>query len=345
MERELKKLSGLVILITGAAGFIGFHLAKKLLKAGVKIIGLDNFNNYYSVGLKEKRNSILAKHRKYKIYRGDLADLDFVRNIFKENKIDKVVNLAAQTGVRHSLINPYSYFQSNVTGFLNLINEAKEAGVKDFIYASSSSVYGDNKKQPWSIFCDSDHPISPYAATKKIDEVIAYTYHHLYRMNCTGLRFFTVYGPYGRPDMAYFSFTEDIVNGRKIKVFNSGKMKRDFTYVDDVVSGIISSLYHSYPWEVFNLGSGHPVELNVLIEMLGRELGCSVKKKYLPMQKGEVVETFADIDYSRDKLEFNPKTKIDEGVKKFIKWYKAYREENNSERGLGFTKLSEKGRN
>ena len=314
----------LTILVTGSAGFIGFHTSQALLKQGLTIIGLDNLNDYYDPQLKENRNKILKECSNYKFYQGDLEDLDFIKTIFKENKIDKVCHLAAQAGVRYSLTNPHTYIQSNIVGFANLIHEAKNNNIKDFIYASSSSVYGNNKKIPFSIKDNVDNPISLYAATKKSNELIAYTYHHLYNMNTTGLRFFTVYGPYGRPDMALFLFTKAILDNKAIKVFNHGQMKRDFTYIDDIVQGILASLKHSYPSEIFNLGNNTPIELNYFIETIEKELNSKAQKELLPMQAGDVGSTYADIDYSQEKLDYNPQTSIEQGIKNFIKWYKEY---------------------
>lgn len=311
-------------LITGSAGFIGFHTAKKLLERGESVIGIDNFNDYYDVSLKEERNKLLEKFPNYKIYRGDLSDLDFVKKVFAENKVDKMVNLAAQAGVRYSITNPYAYIESNIVGFANLINEAKNFGVKNFVFASSSSVYGEQDKTPFKEDFNTDRPISLYAATKKANEAIAYTYHYLYGMNCTGLRFFTVYGPYGRPDMAMFSFTKAILENKPIQVFNEGVMLRDFTYVDDIADGIIKSLEYSHPYEIINLGNHEPVKLGYMIELLEREIGKEAIKEMLPMQPGDVPETYADISIAKEKLGWQPEAKIEEGVKKFISWYKEY---------------------
>ncbi len=312
------------ILVTGSAGFIGFHLSMALLAKDFKVVGLDNFNDYYDVSLKEERTKKLEENSNFILERGDLSDLEFIKNVFKKNKIDKICNLAAQAGVRYSLTNPHAYIQSNLVGFTNLIDEAKNAGVKDFIYASSSSVYGGNEKQPFSVEDRVDKPISLYAATKKSNELIAYTYHHLYKMNCTGLRFFTVYGPYGRPDMALFLFAKAILEKKPINVFNFGKMKRDFTYIDDIVSGIIKSLEKSYPYEVFNLGNSSTVELEYFINCIEKELGQKAEKNYLPIQPGDVSETCADIKHTLEKLDWQPKMTIEEGINRFIIWYKEY---------------------
>ncbi len=320
----IKLNKNLTILITGSAGFIGFHTSKLLLEQGLTIIGLDNLNNYYDPKLKKHRNKILKKYPNYKFYKGNLEDLNFIKKIFKENSINKICHLAAQAGVRYSLTHPHSYIQSNIVGFTNLIDEAKNNNIKDFIYASSSSVYGNNKKTPFDIKNNVDKPISLYAATKKSNELIAYTYHHLYKMNCTGLRFFTVYGPYGRPDMALFLFTNAIINNKPIKIFNYGKMQRDFTYIDDIVYGIISSLKHSYSYEIFNLGNNNPIKLNYFIKIIEKELKIKSQKKLLPIQPGDVEKTYANINYSQKKLNYKPKTSIEKGIKKFIEWYKEY---------------------
>ena len=313
------------ILVTGSAGFIGFHTALALLEKNISVIGVDNLNNYYDPKLKLDRNKILKKFDNYQFYKGDLKNLDFVKKIFDENpKINKVCHLAAQAGVRYSITNPHIYIQSNIVGFTNLIEEAKNHDIKDFIYASSSSVYGHNHKIPFSVKDNVDKPISLYAATKKTNELIAHSYHHLFGMNCTGLRFFTVYGPYGRPDMAPILFSEAITKNKTIKVFNHGRMKRDFTYIDDIVAGILSALYHSYPYEIFNLGNNQAIELNYFIKLLEKELGKSAKKQMLAMQAGDVLETSADIKYSKQKLNFKPQTSIEVGIKKFVTWYKEY---------------------
>ena len=320
----IKLNKNLTILITGSAGFIGFHTSKLLLEQGLTIIGLDNLNNYYDPKLKKHRNKILKKYPNYKFYKGNLEDLNFIKKIFKENSINKICHLAAQAGVRYSITHPHSYIQSNIVGFTNLIDEAKNNNIKDFIYASSSSVYGNNKKTPFDIKDNVDKPISLYAATKKSNELIAYTYHHLYKMNCTGLRFFTVYGPYGRPDMALFLFTNAIINNKPIKIFNHGQMQRDFTYIDDIVQGILASLKHSYSYEIFNLGNNTPIQLNYFIEIIEKELKTKAQKELLPLQPGDVEATYADIDYSKEKLDYTPQTSIEQGIKKFIKWYKKY---------------------
>lgn len=327
MKTKLKK--GSTILVTGSAGFIGFSVAKKLLDTGVKVIGIDNLNDYYDVKLKQDRNKILKKYKNYKFYKDDLSDTKFVKKVFANNtttklRIDKVCHLAAQPGVRYSLTNPKAYIQSNLVGFANIIEEVRQHKIKDFVYASSSSIYGKNEKIPFSVEDRVDCPISLYAATKKSNELIAHVYHHLYGINCTGLRLFTVYGPYGRPDMSPILFTKAIFNNEEIKVFNYGKMQRDFTYIDDIVEGVISALANPYPYKIFNLGNNKPVKLEYFIELLEKNIGKAAKKKPMPIQPGDVVNTYADIKQSQQKLGFNPQTSIEEGVKKFIAWYKEY---------------------
>lgn len=312
------------ILVTGSAGFIGFHLSKRLLDSGYQVIGLDNFNDYYDPSLKESRNKILENYPAYKLYRGDLQDLVFIKKVFTENKIDKICHLAAQAGVRYSLTHPHTYIQSNLVGFTHLLDEAKNAGVKDFIYASSSSVYGKNEKFPSSIKDNVDNPVSLYAATKKSNELIAHAYHHLWGVNCVGLRFFTVYGPYGRPDMALFLFADAISKGKKISVFNHGQHKKDFTYIDDIIDGILACFDKNFSYEIFNLGNNKPTDLEYFISLIEENLGKKADKEYLPIQPGDVVMSFADIDYSREKLGFEPKTSIEEGIKKTIEWCKEY---------------------
>ncbi|RJQ35644.1 NAD-dependent epimerase [Candidatus Parcubacteria bacterium] len=312
------------ILVTGSAGFIGFSVAKKLLATGHRVIGVDNFNDYYDVTLKQARHNILKEHNNFIFHYGDLADLTFVKSFLASEPIDKICHLAAQAGVRYSLKNPHAYIQSNIVGFTNLLEEAKNKKIKNFVYASSSSVYGQNKKIPFSTEDNVDQPISLYAATKKSNELIAYSYHHLYNINCTGLRFFTVYGPYGRPDMAYFLFTKTILEGSPIKIFNHGKMERDFTYIDDIVEGIISSLENNLGYQIFNLGNNQPVKLEYFIEILEKELGKKAEKQMVAMQAGDVPVTFADISLAQKKLNFQPKTSIEDGLKKFIAWYKQF---------------------
>jgi len=312
------------VLITGAAGFIGSHVALELLARGDEVVGIDNFNDYYDPTLKEARAKRLQAHDGFTLVRADIANLEDVHQVFQDHTIDKVCNLAAQAGVRYSLTHPHAYIQANIVGFTNIIDEAKRAGVKDFVYASSSSVYGKNEKQPFSVEDNVDHPISLYAASKKSNELIAHVYHHLYGMNCTGLRFFTVYGPWGRPDMALFLFAKAILEGEPIDVFNHGKMQRDFTYIDDIVSGVIASLDRAHPYEVFNLGNNNSVELEYFIETIEKKLEKKAIRNELPMQPGDVQATFADIDRSKEKLNYEPKTSIEDGIDKFIAWYREY---------------------
>ena len=312
------------ILLTGCAGFVGFHTARALLERGDIIVGVDNFNDYYDPKLKAARARILNKYPKFRLYRGGIENRRLMNRVFKENRIEKVCHLAAQAGVRYSLINSYLYIRSNIVGFANIIGAARQNKIENFVYASSSSVYGNNKKIPFSVEDPVNQPISLYAATKRADELMAYTYHHLYGLNCTGLRLFTVYGPWGRPDMAYFTFTRDILAGKTIKVFNHGRMKRDFTYIDDIVSGIVASIDKPMPYEIFNLGNNRPITLEMMINSIEKALGKKAKKKYLPMQPGDVSSTYADISKSRKVLNFQPKTVFGEGIIKFIEWYKEY---------------------
>jgi len=312
------------ILLTGSAGFIGFHTSKKLLERGDRVIGVDNFNEYYDVSLKNSRNSILEKYPNYSVYRVDIVDKEKLFSIIEKEKPDKVVNLAAQAGVRYSLENPFVYVQSNVVGFLNILEACRQFKIKHLVYASSSSVYGNNKKIPFSESDRVDEPISLYASTKKFNEEMAFTYHHLYGLNVTGLRFFTVYGPYGRPDMAFFSFTKSILSGEGIKVFNQGKMKRDFTFVSDIVDGIILALDKNCSCEIFNLAKGDSENLLDFIEEIEKNCGKKAKKEFLPLQPGDVVNTSADISKAKKILGYNPQVEIADGVKKFVEWYKEY---------------------
>ena len=310
------------ILVTGAAGFIGYWTAGALAEQGNNVIGVDNFNDYYDVALKRDRARMLEG--KCKVHECDIADYNALEKIFRDNKIDQICHFAAQAGVRHSLTHPFEYQSANVLGTLNLLELCRHKGVPTFICASSSSVYGDNKKVPFSVDDNVDHPISLYAATKKCDELMCYTYHHLFALRCTCLRFFTVYGPWGRPDMALFKFTRAILSGQAIDVFNFGKMKRDFTYITDIVSGITASLEKNYPYEIFNLGNSSAVELLYFIECIEKELGKKAKINLMPLQPGEVTETYADIEKSRSMLGYAPKVKIEDGIREFIRWYKQY---------------------
>jgi UDP-glucuronate 4-epimerase len=313
-----------ITLVTGAAGFIGFHVAKSLLKDGVKVIGIDNLNPYYDVSLKKARLEQLTIQHNFTFYHEDIKDLGALKNIFSGHKIERICNLAAQAGVRYSMEDPFVYLESNIKGFLNLLEMARQHPLNNFVYASSSSVYGNNKELPFRVEDNVDTPISLYAATKKSNELMAYTYSHLFNIPLTGLRYFTVYGPWGRPDMALFLFTSAILKGRAIDIYNFGKMKRDFTYIDDIVNGTISSLDNPFKYEIFNLGNSKTVELMELIKIVEQELGVNAKKKFLPLQPGDVPETYADIDKAKNMLGYNPKTSISSGVKKFIAWYREY---------------------
>ena len=310
------------ILVTGVAGFIGSSTAHKLFERGDTVVGVDNFNSYYDPTLKRARAKRLEG--KATIHEADITDLDAMKKIFSAHKIDKVCHLAAQAGVRYSLENPFAYEHANNLGTLNLLEICRHGGIKSFIYASSSSVYGGNTNTPFSVEDSVDKPISLYAATKNYNELMAHTYHHLFGIHTTGLRFFTVYGPWGRPDMALFKFTEATLKGKPIYVYNYGKMKRDFTYISDIVAGILASLDKSYPYEVFNLGNNNTVELNYFIECIEKELGKKAQRNLLPLQPGDVPETSADIEHSRENLGFEPRVRIEQGIKEFIQWYRDY---------------------
>ena len=312
------------ILITGSSGFIGMHLSKSLLDDGYSVFGIDNMNRYYDVSLKEKRLNVLYDYDNFAFNKVDISDLQDVERVFKKFKPEKVVNLAAQAGVRYSLENPHAYIQSNVVGFTNIIEACRHHKVSGLIYASSSSVYGENEKMPFSVDDRVDKPISIYAASKKSNELIAYTYNHLYGLNTTGLRFFTVYGPWGRPDMAMYIFADKIRSGEKISVFNHGKMKRDFTYIDDIVNGIRASIEKNYSNELFNLGNSSSENIMNVIDHIEKELDKEAEINFKNIQPGEVEKTFANISNAKKKLNFEPKTSIQEGIPKFIKWYKSY---------------------
>lgn len=311
------------ILVTGAAGFIGHWTSLALAERGDRVVGLDNFNSYYDPTLKKARARRLEGHLEQMV-RGDVTDAVIIRNTLKKHKIQVVCHLAAQAGVRYSLENPYAYETANNIGTLTLLEECKKAGIKRFVFASSSSVYGGNTKTPFSVGDPVDHPISLYAATKRYNELIAYTYHHLFGFHCTGLRFFTVYGPWGRPDMALFKFTKAILAGKSVDIYNRGKMRRDFTYVSDIVDGVIAAIDKNYRYEIFNLGNSKSVELNYFVACIEKELGKKAKKKLLPMQPGDVPATFADIKKSTKMLGFKPKVSIEEGIRNFIQWYRQY---------------------
>lgn len=313
-----------VYLVTGGAGFIGSYVMKKLLERGDQVVCVDDFNDYYEPKLKEDRINVFLKDFKFPIHRMDIRDFEALKKIFSEQKIDVVCHLAARAGVRASIEDPFIYEETNVKGTLNLLELAKEFGIKDFIYASSSSVYGGNKKIPFSESDSVDHPISAYAATKKADELLAHVYHNLYDLNCTALRYFTVYGPWGRPDMALFKFTKNILEDKPIDVYNYGKHERDFTYIDDIVQGTVAALNNPFPYEIINLGNSNTVGLEYFISVIEKELGKKAKKNMLPMQPGDVEKTYADITKAKKLLGFAPKTNIEKGIKEFINWYKEY---------------------
>ena len=312
------------ILVTGCAGFIGMHLSKALLEQGYDVIGVDNLNDYYDVRLKNDRLMILKKNDHFNFTKLDISNKEAIESVFKSNSIDKVVNLAAQAGVRYSLENPNSYIDSNVLGFMNVLECCRHYKIKGLVYASSSSVYGGNVDIPFSVDHIVDTPLSIYAASKKANELMAYSYNHLFGLKSTGLRFFTVYGPWGRPDMAMYIFAEKISKGEPIPVFNHGKMKRDFTYIDDIVSGVISSIENNFNFEIFNLGNNSSESLMDIVSLIESKIGKSAIINYEPMQLGDVTNTFADIEKSKLKLAFSPKTKIKEGISHFLDWYLDY---------------------
>ena len=312
------------ILVTGSSGFIGMHLSENLLRDGILVHGLDNMNDYYDVTLKESRLQNLMRYKNFSFEKADISQFDKLKDVFKNFRPNIVVNLAAQAGVRYSLENPQAYINSNVMGFMNILECCRYFHVEGLIYASSSSVYGGNEKIPFSVNDEVNRPISIYAASKKSNELMAYTYSHLYGLNSTGLRFFTVYGPWGRPDMAMYIFLNKIKNGNEINVFNHGKMQRDFTYIDDIVSGIKASIKKNYSYEIFNLGNNVSENLMDMISIIEKYLNKKAKIKYLGMQLGDVQKTYADIDHSKKKLGYSPKTSIKEGVLKFIEWYNDY---------------------
>ena len=312
------------ILVTGCAGFIGMSLCKKLLDEGYLVFGLDNMDDYYDVKLKEARLKELSSYNNFKFKKNDIVHLSKLEKIFKQFKPDKVVNLAAQAGVRYSLKNPHKYVSSNIVGFLNILECCRHNKTNGLIYASSSSVYGGNKTIPFSIKHNVDKPVSIYAATKKSNELMAHSYSHLYKLHTTGLRFFTVYGPWGRPDMAIYIFTEKIIKNKKISVFNHGNMKRDFTYIDDIIDGVMASIEKNYLCEIFNFGNNNPVGLIDMIRIIENILNRSAKIDLKKMQLGDVEKTFADIEYTKQKLAFNPSINLEKGVLEFINWFKTY---------------------
>lgn len=345
------------ILITGTAGFIGFHLTKRLIERGEEIIGLDNINNYYDVNLKYTRlketgidknkikdNFIVEStlYPNYKFIKQNLEDRDQILNLFQQHKFDKVCHLAAQAGVRYSLINPYSYIDSNIVGFLNILEGCRHNSVKHLVYASSSSVYGLNEIMPFSVHHNVDHPVSLYAASKKSNELMAHTYSHLYKIPTTGLRFFTVYGPWGRPDMALFLFTKAILNNQPIEVFNNGEMSRDFTYIDDIIEGVIRVMDNPSsgnskwtgktpdpasspaPYKIYNIGNNNPVKLLDFIKAIEKSTGKKAIKNFQPIQPGDVTATWANVDDLIDELKYKPNTPIQKGIQKFVDWYLKY---------------------
>jgi len=334
--------TGQKILVTGAAGFIGSHLCIRLLERGAEVVGLDNLNDYYEVSLKEARLAQFSDHKYFRLVKMDLSDRAGMEALFAEEKFDKVVNLAAQAGVRYSIENPHAYIDSNIVGFTHILEGCRHNKVKHLVYASSSSVYGANETMPFSVHDNVDHPLSLYAASKKANELMAHTYSHLYGLPTTGLRFFTVYGPWGRPDMALFLFTRAILAGEPVDVFNRGKMKRDFTYIDDIVEGVVRTLDHTAqpdpawdaknpdsgtsraPWRVYNIGNSRPVDLLDYIAALEEALGKKEKKNMLPMQAGDVPATYADVQALTDDVDFKPDTTIKTGIGNFVDWYRGY---------------------
>jgi UDP-glucuronate 4-epimerase len=330
------------VLVTGAAGFIGFHLCRRLMEIGDDVTGLDNLNDYYDVRLKTDRLKQMQGRERFRFLKVDLADRKSMAELFSKEKFDVVVNLAAQAGVRYSLVNPHAYIDNNISGFLNILEGCRHHPVKHLVFASSSSVYGANTKMPFSVHQNVDHPVSLYGATKKANELMAHAYSSLFNIPCTGLRFFTVYGPWGRPDMVLFLFTKAILQGKPIDVFNYGKMQRDFTYIDDIIEGVVRVMDKvpepggnldsvnpdpgsgSGPYRVYNIGNNHPVELVKFIEVLEHCLGKKAEKILLPMQPGDVPATFADVDDLLRDVGFRPSTPIEVGVKRFVDWYRTY---------------------
>ena len=330
------------VLVTGAAGFIGMHVCQLLLARGDEVIGVDNFNDYYDVALKDARLARLTPSPGFRISRLDIADRSGIADLFAVERPQRVINLAAQAGVRYSLKNPHAYVDSNVVGFVNVLEGCRHNGVEHFLYASSSSIYGGNERMPFSEHDNVDHPVSLYAATKKANELMAHTYSHLYALPTTGLRFFTVYGPWGRPDMAPILFAKAILEDRPIDVFNHGKMRRDFTYIDDIAEGVIRALDRVpqadpgfdraspdpatswAPYRIFNIGNNQPVELMAFIEALEQALGKKAEKNFLPMQNGDVQATYADVTDLATATGFKPRTELVDGVRRFVDWYRSY---------------------
>src|SRR5687768_17395351 len=330
------------VLVTGSAGFIGFHTSQLLLARGDEVVGLDNLNDYYDVSLKQARLDILKRHAQFKFVKLDLADREGIAKLFAQEKFQRVINLAAQAGVRYSIQNPLAYIDSNVVGFANILEGCRHNGVEHLVYASTSSVYGANTKMPFSVHQNVDHPLSFYAATKKANELMAHTYAHLYQLPVTGLRFFTVYGPWGRPDMALFLFTKNILAGKPIDVFNYGNHRRDFTYVDDIAQGVVRAMDRvarpnpewnsdapdpgtsKAPYRLYNIGNNQPVELMRYIECIEKSLGKQAQKNLLRLQAGDVPDTFADVEDLVKDVGYKPATPVEEGVRRFIEWYVGY---------------------
>ncbi len=337
-----KKIKINNVLVTGAAGFIGYHLCLRLLKDGRAVTGIDNLNAYYDVGLKQARLEQLTPFDTFSFFKMDMADKEALDKIFKSNQFDVVVNLAAQAGVRYSLENPHAYVDANIVGFVNLLECCRHGHIRHLVFASSSSVYGANTNMPFSVHHNVDHPVSLYAASKKANELMAHTYSHLFGLSCTGLRFFTVYGPWGRPDMALFLFTRAILEQYPINVFNHGKMQRDFTYIDDIIEGVVRVMHrlpepnaewsgdHPDPgtsytgYKIYNIGNNNPVELMEFIEVIEQVLGRKAKKEFLDLQPGDVIATYADIDDLIKDVGFKPVTPIETGIRRFIEWFKDY---------------------
>lgn len=330
------------LLVTGAAGFIGFHTARRLLERGEEVVGLDNLNAYYDPGLKSARLELLRRHPAFRFVEADIADREAMESVFHAGKFQRVVHLAAQAGVRYSIVNPHAYVQSNIVGFLHVIEGCRHSGVEHLVYASTSSVYGANTRMPFSEDQHTDHPLTLYAATKKSNELMAHSYSSLYGLPTTGLRFFTVYGPWGRPDMALFLFTKNILAGAPIDVFNGGHHQRDFTYVDDIVQGVVAALDRvaaadpnwdsaapdpatsSAPYKIYNIGNHRPVALLRYIEVLEQCLGRRAQKNMLPMQPGDLPDTWADVDALARDVGYRPSTDLESGVKRFVEWYLEY---------------------
>jgi UDP-glucuronate 4-epimerase len=328
-------------LVTGAAGFIGYHVSRQLLARGDAVVGVDNLNDYYSVKLKHDRLAGLSREPGFSFRQLDVSDRSLTAELFETGRFDRVIHLAAQAGVRYSLTNPSAYVESNLVGFANVLEGCRHSGVQHLVYASSSSVYGANKKLPFAIDDPVDHPLSLYAATKKANELMAHSYSHLYQLPTTGLRFFTVYGPWGRPDMAIWLFVEAILHDRPINVFNNGKMRRDFTYIDDIVEGVVrvadripvantnqppiaSPGTSAAPFRIYNIGNNEPIELLRLVELVENCVGKKARKEFLPMQPGDVLETYADVDDLMRDVGFRPRTPIEIGIARFVDWYREY---------------------